>query len=159
MERARLLEACGSTDEALAALDALLAEDPGHVPALILKAGVLIETREAGPALPLCERAASLAPRSAEAANALARCLHALGKNEEALSAAERARLLLREDGNGLFAGPVYLTLLWCLRALRRYREALAVAREGLDRTPDAILAHWASEVEDEMAQSQRERC
>lgn len=159
LEQARLLEARGSTDQALAALDTLLAESPEHVPALLLKAGVLVETRNAEEALPLCRRAVSLAPRSAEAANALARCLHAMARDEEALSAAEQARRLLQEEGAGLFAAPVYLTLLWCLRALRRYREAIDVAREGLDRTPDAVLAQWASEVEDELAHSQREEC
>lgn len=159
LDHARLLAARGNAEQALASLDALLEEVPEHVAALVLKASVLIEARAAEQALPVCERAASLAPRSAEAANALARCLHALARDDEALAAAERARLLLGEGDNGPFAGPVYLTLVWCLRGLRRYREALDAAEEGLARTPDAILAQWASDVEEELAHAQREEC
>ena len=53
----------------------------------------------------------------------------------------------------------MYLTLLWCLREMRRYREALEVAEEGLARVPDAILAQWAATVEEELAAAQKERC
>jgi tetratricopeptide (TPR) repeat protein len=158
-DRARLLAARGSLDQALAALDELLAESPEHVGALLLKAGLLGEAREPEQALALCERAVALAGGSAEAWNALARCLHALGRDEDALAAAERARLLLREGDNGRFAGPVYLTLLWCLREKRRYREALEAAEEGLARCPDAVLAQWASLVEEELAAAQKEEC
>lgn len=158
-DRARLLAARGSRDEALAILDALLAESPGHVAGLLLKASLLGEARDSEQALPLCERAVALAPGSAEAWNALSRCLHALGRDEDALAAVERARGLLPEGDNGRFAGPVYLTLLWCLRELRRYREALEAAEEGLARTPDAVLAQWASVVEEELAEAQKDEC
>jgi tetratricopeptide (TPR) repeat protein len=156
---ARVLAARGDSDGALAALDALLGETREDVAALVLKAQVLLEAGAAAAALEVADRAASLAPRSAEAANTLARCLHALERDEEALTAAERARGLLAEGDNGLFAGPVYLTLVWCLRSLRRYREALDAAEQGLSRTPDAILAQWASDVEEELAHRQREEC
>jgi len=158
-ERARLLAARGSHAEALSVLDAILADAPEHVGALLLKAGVLLESREAELALALCEQAVALAPHSAEAANAKARCLHALARDEEALTIAERARGLLSQSDNARFAAPVYLTLVWCLRELRRYREALEAAEEGLARTPDAVLAHWASAVEEELAQAQKEEC
>lgn len=158
-DRARLLAARGNREQALEVLDALLAESPEHVAALLLKAGLLSEAREPEQALALCEQAVALAAGSAEAWNELALCLHALGRDEDALAAVERARRLLPEGDNGRFAGPVYLTLLWCLRELRRYREALAAAEEGLARTPDAVLAQWASVVEEELAQAQREEC
>ena len=38
-------------------------------------------------------------------------------------------------------------------------REALAVAEEGLRRWPDAVLAHWASQLEEELAAADAERC
>ena len=55
--------------------------------------------------------------------------------------------------------GPVYLTLLWCLREKRQLKEALAVAEEGLGRCYDSVLAQWASTVEEELAEAERERC
>ncbi|HET7291934.1 MAG TPA: tetratricopeptide repeat protein [Vicinamibacteria bacterium] len=158
-EDARLLAARGHTRDALAALDAVLGEEPDHVAALLLKASLLLETREGEAALDLHERATRLAPESAEAWNGLARCLHALARDQEALSAAERARGLLPVGDNFRQASPVYLTLVWCLRELRRYKEALAAAEEGLERCPDAILAQWAGVVEEELAEAEKEEC
>ena len=71
----------------------------------------------------------------------------------------EEARRLLGEGDNFRQAAPVYLTLLWCLREMRRYREALDVAEEGLALVPDAILAQWAATVEEELAEAEQERC
>jgi tetratricopeptide (TPR) repeat protein len=100
-----------------------------------------------------------LSPRSAEALDSLARCLHALARDAEALETALAARGLLGEGDNYREAAPVYLTLVWCLREMRRFREALAMAEEGLARTPDAILAQWASTVEEELAEAEKEEC
>lgn len=158
-DQARLLAARGSLSEALAAVDAVLAGEPDHVGALLLKAGVLLDGREEEQALALYRRAATLSPRSSEAQNGLARCLHALGENPEALERALAARDLLSEGDNFRFAAPVYLTLVWCLREMRRFKEALAAAEEGLARTPDAILAQWASTVEEELAEAEKEEC
>lgn len=158
-ETARLLAARGSAEEAIRALDAVLAGEPGHVPALLLKAGLLLDAREGDAALVLYERTTSLAPESAEALNGLARCLHALGRDGEALGFAEKARGLLGLGENFRHAAPVYLTLVWCLREMRRFKEALAMADEGLARCPDAILAQWASLVEEELAEAEKEEC
>ena len=158
-DRARLLAARGSLPEAFSALDAILARDPDNLQALLLKAGLLLESREEEDALPLYERAAGSATGSAEALNGLARCLHALGRDPEALEAAEVACELLGQDDNFRQTAPVYLTLVWCLRQMRRYKEALAVAEEGLTRCPDAILAQWASLVEEELAEAEKEEC
>ena len=158
-ERARFLAVSGRLDEAHAALDDLLAKDPDHLGALQLKAGLLLEARDGEDALVLYERAARAWPRSAEAWNGLARGLHALGHDHRALAAAEEARRLLGEADNFRHAAPVYLTLVWCLRELRRYREAIAAAEEGLARMPDAGLAQWASQIEDELVAAERERC
>jgi tetratricopeptide (TPR) repeat protein len=158
-ERARWLAALGRVAEAREALDAVLASAPSHRGALLLQASLLLEERQDEPALALCRRAVAAWPRCAEALNALARCLHALGRDEEALEAARAAQALLGEGDNGLQGAPVYLTLVWCLRELRRYGEALSAAEEGLARSPDGVLAHWASVVEEELARAQRPRC
>jgi hypothetical protein len=47
----------------------------------------------------------------------------------------------------------------WCLRAKRLLREALSAAEEGLARSPDGPLVQWASVVEEELAQEEKERC
>jgi tetratricopeptide (TPR) repeat protein len=159
LARARLLLAQGSLSEAGAAVDRILAEQPEHVDALLLKAALLVDERRGGEALALLERACATAPGSAAARNALARCLHVLGRDAEALEAARAAQGMLGDGANAREVSPVYLTLVWCLRELRRYREALAVAEEGLARTPDAVLAQWASVVEEELEAAESERC
>jgi tetratricopeptide (TPR) repeat protein len=158
-DEARLLAATGCLDEAHQTLDRLLATEPDHLGAVLLKARLLLEGREADGALALYRRAARQGGRSSEALNGLALCLHALGRDEEALAFAERARDLLGEADNARETGPVYLTLLWCLREMRRYPEDLAAAEEGLARCPDAVLAHWAGIVEEELAEAEKERC
>ena len=72
---------------------------------------------------------------------------------------ATQARGLLDEGDNAAHAAAVYLTLVWCLRELRRFREAIAVAEEGLERAPDAVLAQWATQVQDELIAAEKERC
>jgi len=158
-ERARFLALSGRREEADAALDELLAEDPRHLGALLVKAGLLLESREGQAALALCHRATAAWPRSADAWNGLARGLHAVGDDRPALAAAQEARRLLREADNLRHAAPVYLTLVWCLRELRQFKEALAVAEEGLAVIPDAVLAQYATLVEQELAAAEKERC
>ena len=158
-DRARALVVSGRRDEAVAALDEILAAEPDHLGALQLKAGLLLEDREGDAAVELFERAARGWPRSAEAWNGLARALHALGRDREALAAAETARRLLGEGDNYRQTAPVYLTLVWCLRELRLFKEALTVAEEGLAAIPDAVLAQYASLVEQELAEAEKEGC
>ena len=157
--RARTLAGMGRDEEARAAVEAILAEDPRHLGALLLKAWLRAEERDWQGSLAVTEEAAALWPRSAEAQNALARCLHAIGHDDEALARAEQARALLDEPGNDLQAAAVYLNLVWCLREKRRFREAIAAAEEGLRRAPDAVLAQWATQVQDELVAAEKERC
>jgi tetratricopeptide (TPR) repeat protein len=159
VQEARVLAARGDHRSALEALQGLLGREPGNAAALLLKAELLLQGREGDEALDAYRQATSLSPRSAQAWNGLARCLHAQGRDVEALAAAERARDLLGEGENFRETGPVYLTLVWCLRATRRFREALVVAEEGLQRSPDAVLAQWASVVEEEFAEAEKEEC
>ena len=72
---------------------------------------------------------------------------------------AHEARGLLGEGGNFAQTAAVYLTLVWCLREMRCYREAIALAEEGLERMPDAVLAQWATQIEEELVTAEQERC
>ena len=156
---AQMLVSKGETQEADRCLDALLEGEPTHLGALLLKARLLLEVRKDQDALVVLDRAVAAWPRSAQALDARARCLHALGRDEEALAHARQARALLGEGDNFRHASAVYITMVWCLREMRRYREALEVAEEGLRRTPDAVLAQWATQVEEDIVRAERERC
>lgn len=157
--RVRVLVGMGRLDEARPLLDEILQQDPAHLGAQLLEGGLRIEERDFEGALARYEKAARLWPRSAEAHNAVARCLHALGRDREALTHAETARSLLREGDNFAHSAAVYLTLVWCHRELREFKEAVAAAEEGLGLAPDAILAQWASQVEMEMMEAEKEEC
>jgi tetratricopeptide (TPR) repeat protein len=159
VERARLLMARGLSDEAGGLLDEAIASDPACEPAVLLQSERLLEAREEARATTLARGAAERWPRSALARSTLARCLHALHEDDEALVEAEEARRLLREADNFRHAATVYLTLVWCLREKRLLREALAAAEEGLALVGDAVLAHWAGTVEEELAAAEQEEC
>ena len=156
---ARLAAARGEIEQALALLDERLREAPGDPATLVLKGGLLLEARRDEAALETLREAVRTAPRSAETHNGLARALHALGRDDEALEQAREALALLGEGDNFRETAPVYLTLVWCLREQRRWREALELAEEGLTRCPDAVLTQWASVVEEELAEAEKERC
>jgi tetratricopeptide (TPR) repeat protein len=158
--RARTMAGMGRDEQAAEAIEAILAEDPRHLGAILLKAWLRGEDREWEESLALTRHAAALWPGSAEAQNALARCLHGLGHDDEALERAEAARALLDADPeNAVHTAAVYLTLVWCLREKRRFRDAIARAEEGLERAPDAVLAQWATQVQDELIAAEKERC
>jgi tetratricopeptide (TPR) repeat protein len=161
LRAARLLLAQGEPSAALSLLESCFDAHGEEAAALLLAAEARRELRQEPQALELARRAAVASPRSAGSWNGIARSLHALARDAEALDAAERARALLDvapEEAHR--EGPaVYLTLVWCHRARREFREALARAEEGLARWPDAVLAQWASLVEEELAEAERERC
>jgi tetratricopeptide (TPR) repeat protein len=159
LTRARLLSAEGELSAALRLLETVLEREPNAVPALLLKGGVQLQLREEDAALRSFARAAALATGSAEARNGLARCLHAMGRDDEALQDALAARALLERPENFAQTAPVYLTLLWVHRAQRRYKEALEAGQQGLALCADAVLAQWASVVEEELEEAQQERC
>ncbi len=159
LEEARYLAAGGELRAALVALDGILSDEPEDVEAVLLKARLLLDLHDGEGALESSELAIRLRPDSAEALNGMARCLHVLGRDDEALQAAERARACLAGEPSSLHVGPVYLTLLWCLREKRMLKEALEVGEEGLARCYDAVLADWASTVEAELAEAEQERC
>jgi hypothetical protein len=77
--------------------------------------------------------------------------------DDAALAEAEEARRLLVVDDNFRHAGSG-LPSPWsgASREKRLLREALATAEEGLARVGDAVLAHWAGTVEEELAAASR---
>src|SRR5438552_10851381 len=108
---AQLMFSKGETREAHRCLDTLLAGEPAHLGALLLKARLLLEARADDDALVFLDRAVAAWPRSAQALDARARCLHALGRDEEALAHAREARARLGGGDNFRHAGAVDLTM------------------------------------------------
>lgn len=159
LREARTLAATGRAAEALEAAQAILDEWPEELGALLLKAWLLEQGGADEAAMALYDRAVSLSPDSVEAWNERALCLHALHRDDEALAAAQKARALVAASTSAAQVPAVYLTLIWCLREKRLFREALAAAEECLARTPDAVVAEWAGQVEQDLAHADRERC
>src|SRR5258706_166946 len=145
VDRAQLLAGEGELSAALVLLVSLLEREPDSLPARLLEGGVLLQLREEEQALASFERAVALAPDSVEARNGLARCLHAIGRNDEALQQALAARERLARPEGFAQTAAVDLTLVWSHREERRFKEALAAAERGLALCPDAVLAQWAS--------------
>ncbi|HEY7410801.1 MAG TPA: tetratricopeptide repeat protein [Vicinamibacteria bacterium] len=157
-QEARVLALVERREDALALLDQVLAAVPNHLGALVLRSDVLCALGRPGEALVYAREAVQGWPTAAVAHSALARCLEALGQAPEALQAAQESRRLLAGAEPGE-AAVVFATLVGCLRHARLFREALAAALEGHERTGDAILAEWAVEIEQELAAAERERC
>jgi tetratricopeptide (TPR) repeat protein len=156
---ARLLWARGDLKGARRIVETRLAREPQDSAAWLLMGELSLHDRDEEGALAAYRKAVAAAPGSSAAWNALARCFQAAGAVQEALAAARRAQACLSEGENFRETGPVYLTLVWCLRDLRQFKEALEAAEEGLARSPDAILAQWASVVEEEYAEAEKEEC
>jgi tetratricopeptide (TPR) repeat protein len=159
VSEARILVAQGRSPEAEALLREALASEPADEEALLLLAGILLDTGREEASLQLLRRAVDARPESARARDAHARALHALHHDDPALGEAQEARRLLALPENAAHAASVYLTLVWCLREKRMLKEALAMAEEGLSRVSDAVLAQWAGTIEEELAEAEKERC
>ena len=159
VREARLLAHTGRPGEAMAAANAVLDAEPEHLEALLFKALLLQEQGASESALALYDRLARLFPEAIEPWNDRARCLHALGRDREALDAARQAQVLLAHPLNAPHLPAVSLTLIWCLRELRQFHEALDVAEACLARTVDAVVAEWAGQLEQELRECERERC
>lgn len=155
LDQARLLLAQGAAAEATRLLRAC----PPDRASTLLKAEAALMLRDEAGALDLYTEALRQWPDSVQVWSAYAHALQTLERYEEGLAASERARSLLTSSPGSALAAPVYLALVLCLRGLRRYREALAAAEEGLSRIPDAVLAEWASTIEDEWHEAERDRC
>ena len=75
------------------------------------------------------------------------------------LEALLEARFDVAEARDVRAASLLYPSLIALLRGARRYREALAIAEEGLLLTHDPLIARLADEVAHELAASQQDRC
>jgi tetratricopeptide (TPR) repeat protein len=101
-------------------------------PNLYLWLGVAhLQRGENEQALAALQRAAQLSP-TALAADALGRCLHRLGRIDEAIGVLERAVRNPQPAGNLLFA--CQRGLIYALRERARWREADVLARDLIDR-------------------------
>ena len=102
---ARAYDAQGKTDEALAACNYLLQNEPGQVNALMLKSDLLLKKEDTSGAITALERAYSSVPFNREISNKLA-YQYAEAKNNKAISLADS---LIRKDSLKLFAEPYYV--------------------------------------------------
>lgn len=159
LAEARYRAARGDLTPALELVDELLRAEPDNAGALVLRSSLLVSLRRELEAIECSSAAVAAAPSTAETWNGLARALHAAGRDPEALEAAVRAESLLSDPANARFGSAVYLTLVWIHRELRQFREAVSWAEKGLQRSPDAVLAQWASEVQQEWEKAEQEEC
>ena len=79
--------------------------------------------------------------------------------DDDRIAALHLARSLARDAKDVRAASLAYPPLIGLLREARRYKEALAVAEEGLALTHDPMIARLADEVAHEFAQAEQERC
>ena len=95
----------GNTNDALAASDAILQQEPGQVNALLLKSDLLLKKDDPAGAVKALEKAYVNMPANPEIVNKLA-YQYAETKNSRALFLADS---LIKIDSQGLFAGPYYI--------------------------------------------------
>ena len=102
---ARAYDAQGKTDEALAACNDLLDNEPGQVNALMLKSDLLLKKEDTTGAIAAMEKAYSAVPSNREISNKLA-YQYAESKNSKALAIADS---LISKDSLKFFAEPYYV--------------------------------------------------
>lgn len=128
---ARIQLGAGRGDDAMRRIDQLLARQPNHGPALLLKAKRLSEMRRAAEALPVARAAAQQLPSSGEARVTFAEALLATG---DADAAFKEFIEVTRTDAN---VSGAYLGLTRAAMALERDKEAVVFARDAARRFPD----------------------
>jgi len=102
---ARAYDTQGKTDEALAACNNLLENEPGQVNALMLKSDLLLKKKDTTGAIAAMEKAYSAVPSNREISNKLA-YQYAESKNSKALAIADS---LISKDSLKFFAEPYYV--------------------------------------------------
>jgi len=102
---ARAYDAIGKTNEALAACDTILQQEPGQVNALLLKSDLLLKKDDPAGATRALERAYISMPSNREIVNKLA-YQYAETKNSKAIQLADS---LISKDSQKLFAEPYYI--------------------------------------------------
>jgi len=101
----RAYDTTGKTNDALAACDEILRQEPGQVNALLLKSDLLLKNNDPAGAVNALEKAYVYMPANVEIANKLA-YQYAESKNSKAIRLADS---LIKIDSLGLFAGPHYI--------------------------------------------------
>ena len=102
---ARAYDAIGNTNDALAACDNILQQEPGQVNALLLKSDLLLKKEDLAGAIKALEKAYASMPSNREIVNKLA-YQYAETKNSNAVQLADS---LISKDSQKLFAEPYYI--------------------------------------------------
>lgn len=97
--------------------------------------------------------------RSREESGPLSRPRVELATEPSRLAVLTDARVAASRAKDVRAASIVYPQLIEVLRGERRYKEALAVAEEGLALTHDPLIARLADEVAHELSEAEQERC
>lgn len=141
IQKACALNGLARHDEALALIDAILAEHPGNVPALDGKAAIQAAQGKHALALQSYEQVIALQPQHADAlSNAGAAC-DRLGRLDQAMAFHERAVSLQPQNTHVLYN--MGCTLL----NLGRCAEVVTVADRGLAAEGDHANLHWNKAV------------
>ncbi|HTH79569.1 MAG TPA: tetratricopeptide repeat protein, partial [Ramlibacter sp.] len=141
MQLAQALHAHGDSDEAFAAVEAVLASEPGNVAARSTRATLLLEKGRASEALCAFDQLIAKHGADADTLCNRAAALHRLDRAEESLAAAEAALRLQPEHKQAMHArGRALLALL-------RVAEARDVTAEAQRLYPDDADLQWNSAV------------
>ena len=101
----RAYDTTGKTNDALAACDEILRQEPAQVNALLLKSDLLLKKDDAAGAVNALEKAYAYMPTNIEIVSKLA-YQYAEAKNSKAVQLADS---LIKKDSQRLFAGPYYI--------------------------------------------------
>jgi tetratricopeptide (TPR) repeat protein len=134
---AQALHALNRPQEALRALDAVLALRPDHPLALEGRGNVLLQLKRAEEALAAFERVLSLGVPTAGALSNVAAALHAMGRFEQALQRCESALALQPDHRNALYNRASILM------EMLRMREAVEVSQRALRWYPQDADLQW----------------
>lgn len=138
--RAQLLFDLGRTDEALAAMQALLMVQPNDIPALLGYGGMLDLLGDRRGALEVMERAVAIAPTDPDALNALGYTLTNRTRRHDDAYRLIRTALELEPDSPAILD-----SMGWVLFRLGRRDEALGFLEQALAQMADPeIAAHLA---------------
>ncbi len=131
MERARSLSSRGHAEEAIAALDSMLAEDPGNVSAITLRAQLTFQLGRFDEAQQTIERCLAVDPDNATAYATMARLELARKHPQRALQAARAG-----SHARGAFE-TLNVLQAEALSALGRRDEAIALLEQRLEEHPN----------------------
>lgn len=128
----------GAVADALAELDVVCAEEPGHPEACVLRYQALLKLQRNEEALAEADRAIALVGRNASVLVNRSVPLERLGRFDEAVACLDEALAL--EPGRR----DAMLNRVTVLLQQVRVREAVAGAQEALQRFPDDADLHWS---------------